>query len=348
MSGIDISRYLSNPKALQEEDVLVMVTELQQTPWCATYRMLVAKGYDNENSYLKNKHLRLASAYVGDREQLFTLMYDQTVLHKEEVKHVPTEEEPIEDSEFKDTSQTEEYQEKAVEVAVDDNIEAISEPLLENVTEVASPLEIEELAKEENNVEEILGKEATTEVHQDNKEKEIEERHSIDFEEIVTYDPLKELVPIEKEHEDRVEIPFDFVAYNPERELEKLIDEKEGEQHVQGKDFLFWLNNVNETPKKKNKAKSPDKVHDLLEQFLATKRNRPLKPREFYKAEVKAEESEVDNMDVVSETLLELYVKQHYYSKAIDGYQKLSLLNPPKSAYFAARIKEIQQLEKDK
>ncbi|MDB4107684.1 hypothetical protein N9595_04400, partial [Bacteroidia bacterium] len=101
MSGIDISSYLGNPQTLQEEDVLVMITELQQMPWCATYRMLVAKGYDNENSYLKNKHLRLASTYVGDREQLFTLMYDQTVLHKEEVKPVLIEEDPIEASEVK-------------------------------------------------------------------------------------------------------------------------------------------------------------------------------------------------------------------------------------------------------
>ena len=83
----------------------------------------------------------------------------------------------------------------------------------------------------------------------------------------------------------------------------------------------------------------------MLDQFLATKRSRPIQNREFYKAESKAEESEIDNMDVVSETLLELYVKQGHKAKAIKGYKKLSLQNPEKSAYFAARIKEIEHKE---
>jgi len=52
-------------------------------------------------------------------------------------------------------------------------------------------------------------------------------------------------------------------------------------------------------------------------------------------------------MEVVSETLVELYIKQGYFTKAIQGLEKLSLLNPPKSAYFAARIREIQDLQKE-
>jgi hypothetical protein len=50
---------------------------------------------------------------------------------------------------------------------------------------------------------------------------------------------------------------------------------------------------------------------------------------------------------VLSETLLELYVKQGHHGKAIAGYEKLSLQNPKKSAYFAARITELEQLQKE-
>jgi hypothetical protein len=53
------------------------------------------------------------------------------------------------------------------------------------------------------------------------------------------------------------------------------------------------------------------------------------------------------NDDIVSETLAEIWARQHQYPAAIHIYQKLSLLNPDKSAYFAQKIQELQ-LQKDK
>ncbi|ASZ12044.1 hypothetical protein KTO58_14560 [Chitinophaga pendula] len=53
------------------------------------------------------------------------------------------------------------------------------------------------------------------------------------------------------------------------------------------------------------------------------------------------------NEDIVSETLAEIWAKQQQYHTAIQIYQKLSLLNPDKNAYFAQKIKELQ-LKTDK
>ena len=50
------------------------------------------------------------------------------------------------------------------------------------------------------------------------------------------------------------------------------------------------------------------------------------------------------NDDIVSETLAEIWVRQHQPEKAIAIYQKLSLLNPGKNAYFAQKINELKQL----
>jgi len=47
--------------------------------------------------------------------------------------------------------------------------------------------------------------------------------------------------------------------------------------------------------------------------------------------------------ELVSESLAEVYVKQGKKTKAIELYQKLSLLNPEKNAYFAAKIESLQK-----
>jgi hypothetical protein len=47
--------------------------------------------------------------------------------------------------------------------------------------------------------------------------------------------------------------------------------------------------------------------------------------------------------ELVSESLAEVYAKQGKKEKAIDMYQKLSLLNPEKNTYFAAKIQNLQK-----
>ncbi len=47
--------------------------------------------------------------------------------------------------------------------------------------------------------------------------------------------------------------------------------------------------------------------------------------------------------ELVSESLADVYAKQGKKEKAIDMYHKLSLLNPEKNAYFAAKIENLQK-----
>jgi hypothetical protein len=53
----------------------------------------------------------------------------------------------------------------------------------------------------------------------------------------------------------------------------------------------------------------------------------------------------VEETDVfVTETLARIYIKQGYYSRALDIYEKLSLKFPEKSSYFASQIEKVKEL----
>jgi hypothetical protein len=52
----------------------------------------------------------------------------------------------------------------------------------------------------------------------------------------------------------------------------------------------------------------------------------------------------LDENEVVTEAMAEVLKKQGKHEQAIDIYNKLSLINPQKSAYFASRIQDLKQL----
>ncbi|MCX6330340.1 MAG: hypothetical protein NTZ85_12625 [Bacteroidia bacterium] len=86
---------------------------------------------------------------------------------------------------------------------------------------------------------------------------------------------------------------------------------------------------------------------DLIDKFIVA--NPKIEPRK--------EKSDAPNEDIlkpfaeerggfVTETLARIYIKQGYYSRAIDIYEKLSLKFPEKSSYFASQIEKVKELIK--
>ncbi len=98
---------------------------------------------------------------------------------------------------------------------------------------------------------------------------------------------------------------------------------------------------VKETP-------SPKQIQaDLIDKFIIT--NPKIGP-----VKVKSDTPIVDiskpyveeREGFITETLARIYVKQGYYSRAIDIYERLSLKFPEKSSYFASLIEEVKELIK--
>ncbi|MEO8766357.1 MAG: hypothetical protein ABI416_18800 [Ginsengibacter sp.] len=102
----------------------------------------------------------------------------------------------------------------------------------------------------------------------------------------------------------------------------KITEEPETTDKLgnQMKSFTAWL-------------KSMKKLHSskLTEQDLATENQ----------IQNSAEESNI-NTEILTEAMAEVLIKQDKRDKAIEMYHKLSLINPSKSAYFAAKIESIK------
>jgi len=54
-------------------------------------------------------------------------------------------------------------------------------------------------------------------------------------------------------------------------------------------------------------------------------------------------EHSIEDREIVTETMAEVWIKQGNRQKAIEVYDKLSLQNPAKSSYFAGLIEQLKQ-----
>ena len=318
--NFDFSHFLLHPETLGNEEASLLSKKLKENPWVPAYHILLARANINQDSFQKSRFLKQAATYTGDREQLFNWLHLDPNKLEEDLPSVQLEKEPS----------TEPIGE--VHHAPDSD-EATNLP---QALDTSTPSGIEEAESSPDAIKEPPTESISA---QNTQEQKVNER-TIDLEEVIQYDPLTELKPVDNKPIESENLPLDYSVYNPEVELTKLSDQEEEEST----DFMYWINHLDDSPRKKARAsKSPDKVQELLDHFLATKRSRPMTNRSFYKAEMKAKESEEDKMDVLSESLLKLYEQQGYYEKALEGYRKISLQYPEKSAYFAAQISALEE-----
>src|SRR5665647_1034376 len=193
-------------------------------------------------------------------------------------------------------------------------------------------LETDQLSNEapfENRTEEPLAfepKEEMLETDQLSNEAPFENR----TEEPLAFEPKEESIPFEpqiqpstinEEEEPMAFEPLHTVDYFASQGIkineESLMNDKLGNQV---KSFTAWLKSM----KKLHPGKLPEQ-NEVIEKIIQSS----------------AEESNAD-ADVLTEAMAEVLIKQDKREKAVAMYQKLSLMNPSKSAYFAAKIESIK------
>lgn len=86
---------------------------------------------------------------------------------------------------------------------------------------------------------------------------------------------------------------------------------------------------------------------DLIEKFIvANPRIEPVKGKPDIPLIDISKPFVEEKEEFITETLARIYLKQGYFSKAIDIYERLSLKYPEKSSYFASLILEVKELIK--
>ena len=100
-----------------------------------------------------------------------------------------------------------------------------------------------------------------------------------------------------------------------------------------------------EKQRKETKEDKPKKLSrkELIDKFILENPTISRPKAEFYNPISVAQNSIIDQENIVSETLAKIYEKQGYIEKAISIYEKLGLHYPEKSRYFAAQIKRLQE-----
>jgi tetratricopeptide (TPR) repeat protein len=297
---------------------------IAEFPYFAPAHQLLAKLYYVKGHYQADKQTQLASLYAIDRPRLFELLHAKNnfarIIQNETVELVLEQELIKEDASipistqnsiaelFEGTSPTniEQTISESIEVVRVDDITQIEEELTDNLT----------VAEVEQSKHVNIELETTQEI------KAVEETH----------------VPIPNQK-------LDFYAW---------LDVLNEKQKTNGK-------NVKMIPKPKKEEKPAFDPFEIIDRFIANdpriathskskkqvnnlkqaEKQEEIPKKEFYSPENMAQKSLVDEHEIVSETLAQLYAQQGNIQKAIRAYEKLQLTKPEKSTYFAALIEKL-------
>ncbi len=131
--------------------------------------------------------------------------------------------------------------------------------------------------------------------------------------------------------------------YNQEIAGNAYVLEEE-EQSGQQEDLSLILDKV-KLSDKETQVSNSNNIKSFEDWMLVLDQSSSENQGLFYSAEAMAKKSEVDQSEMVSETLAQIYVQQGHYDKAIEYYQKLILLFPEKNDFFAGKIEKISQLK---
>ena len=112
--------------------------------------------------------------------------------------------------------------------------------------------------------------------------------------------------------------------------------------------FIEWLTAMSQGQISEGDSQAQPKSSnqmDLIDSFLSKGQDKIVPASDKYKENIDfSESSTIENDELMTETLANIYIKQKHYKKALVIFEKLILKYPEKNIYFASRIKELENL----
>lgn len=384
MTAEKFYQLINHPLQVDTAAIEQLKDVIEQFPYFQSARLLYIKGLHNGKNFLYNDELKKTAVYAADRKLLFTLINSEAtpsyenadqsstdtpasysdneglqISVTETVSEIIINNDPIiEDSEVEDAHESEIKlpEEKYPETEEEKPISSHAKPSLEEIlaqrlSEISSKNEVsfdednryETIDTPEKEINSIAppSEEKINVIADNSVESELKNSVPDTPSEVHSFtDWLNKFTKSELSPEEKFRLPKADIAEKRIETFHLSGDSEEKKTPVNFDSPSFAETEI-------NISKPSAATSDLIDRFIkAEPRIEPGKTK-FYSPANVAKNSILDQSDLVSETLANIYYTQGNLSKAIQTYEKLSLRYPEKNAFFAARISEIRNKMRD-